>query len=60
MLDRRAFLTAGGVTLATLGASQPLRAQGATVTRRSVRGMAASDPDLAAMSRAVARMKALP
>ena len=60
MLDRRAFLTAGGLTLASLGASQPLRAQGATVTRRSVRGMTASDPDLAAMSRAVAAMKALP
>jgi len=60
MLDRRAFLTAGGLTLATLGASHPLHAQGAVVTRRSVRGMTASDPDLAAMRRAVAAMKALP
>lgn len=59
MLDRRAFLTAGGLTLATLGAS-PLTAQGAVATRRSVRGMTASDPDLAAMRRAVAAMKALP
>jgi tyrosinase len=31
-----------------------------TVTRRSIRGMSANDPDLAAMRRAVARMKALP
>lgn len=59
MLDRRAFLAAGGSALATLGAS-PLGAQGAVVTRRSVRGMTASDPDLAAMRRAVAAMKALP
>jgi len=59
MLDRRAFLAAGTSVLATLGAS-PLQAQGAAVTRRSVRGMMANDPDLAAMRRAVAAMKALP
>src|SRR5258708_35688257 len=60
MLNRRAFLAAGGSSLAMLGAAQPLRAQGAAVTRRSVRGMTANDPDLAAMRRAVAAMKALP
>ena len=38
----------------------PFRAQGAGVTRRSIRGMSANDPDLAAMRRAVAAMKALP
>ena len=59
MLDRRGFLIAGGSSLALLGASAPL-AQGAVVTRRSVRGMTARDPDLAAMRRAVAAMKALP
>jgi tyrosinase len=59
MLDRRAFLAASTSALATLGAS-PLQAQGAVVTRRSVRGMTANDPDLAAMRRAVAAMKALP
>ncbi len=60
MLDRRAFLAAGGSALAMLGASGPLFAQGAVATRRSVRGMTANDPDLAAMRRAVAAMKALP
>ena len=60
MLDRRAFLIAGGSSLAMLGRDAPLRAQGAVVTRRSVRGMSANDPDLAAMRRAVAAMKALP
>ncbi|MEA2980774.1 MAG: tyrosinase [Alphaproteobacteria bacterium] len=60
MLDRRTFLIAGGSSLTLLGRDAPLRAQGATVTRRSVRGMSANDPDLAAMRRAVARMKALP
>src|SRR5262245_60030313 len=60
MLDRRVFLAAGGSALATLGASSPLLAQGALATRRSVRGMTANDPDLAAMRRAVAAMKALP
>jgi len=60
MLNRRAFLAAGGSSLATIGAAHPLRAQGATVTRRSVRGMTANDPDLAAMRRVVAAMKALP
>jgi tyrosinase len=60
MLDRRAFIAAGGSSLALLGVNSPLLAQGATVARRSVRGMTANDPDLAAMSRAVAAMKALP
>jgi len=60
MLDRRAFLTAGGASLAMLGRDTPVRAQGATVRRRSIRGMSMNDPDLAAMRRAVARMKALP
>ena len=41
------------------GSSAPF-AQGAGVRRRSVRGMSANDPDLAAMRRAVAAMKALP
>jgi tyrosinase len=60
MLNRRAFVTAGAASLATIGASVRIAAQGAAVTRRSVRGMSARDPDLAAMARAVARMKALP
>lgn len=60
MLDRRAFLAAGGSSLALLGATTSIGAQGAIATRRSVRGMTSRDPDLAAMSRAVARMKALP
>jgi tyrosinase len=60
MLDRRAFLVAGGSSLALLGRDAPLRAQGAVVTRRSIRGMSANDPDLAAMRRAVAAMKRLP
>jgi tyrosinase len=60
MLDRRGFLIAGTSSLAMFGASTQLTAQGVAVTRRSVRGMSASDPDLAAMSRAVAAMKALP
>ncbi len=60
MLDRRAFLVAGGSSLALLGPDAALRAQGAVVTRRSIRGMSASDPDLAAMRRAVAAMKRLP
>lgn len=60
MLDRRAFLIAGGSSLAILGGPAPMAAQGATVVRRSVRGMTANDPDLAAMRRAVVAMKALP
>ena len=60
MFNRRAFLAAGGSSLAMLGAAHPLHAQGAAVTRRSVRGMTANDPDLAAMRRGVAAMKALP
>jgi len=59
MLHRRAFLAAAGSSLALLG-SNALFAQGAGVRRRSVRGMSANDPDLAAMRRAVAAMKALP
>jgi tyrosinase len=60
MLDRRAFMLAGASSLAMLGAPARIAAQGGMVTRRSVRGMTARDSDLAAMSRAVARMKALP
>ena len=60
MLDRRAFLVAGGSSLALLGLDAPLGAQGAVVTRRSIRGMSVNDPDLAAMRRAVAAMKRLP
>ena len=60
MLDRRGFLLAGGTSLAMLGTRVQVAAQRATVTRRSVRGMTANDPDLAAMRRAVAAMKALP
>ena len=60
MLDRRAFLIAGGSALAMLGGNAPLRAQGGAVTRRSIRGMSNSDPDLAAMRRAVPAMKRLP
>lgn len=60
MLDRRTFLMAGGSSLAVLGAPSMIAAQGAAVTRRSIRGMAANDPDLVAMRRAVAAMKALP
>jgi tyrosinase len=60
MLDRRSFLMAGGSSLALLGAPTTIGAQGATVTRRSIRAMAANDPDLAALRRAVAAMKALP
>jgi tyrosinase len=60
MLDRRAFLVAGGSSLALLGATSTIGAQGALVTRRSIRGMAPNDPDLIALRRAVAAMKALP
>ena len=60
MLNRRAFVTAGAASLATIGAGVRTVAQGAAVTRRSVRGMTANDPDLAALRRAVAAMKALP
>src|SRR6478672_6652574 len=59
LLHRRAFLAAAGSSLALFGNGAPF-AQGAGVRRRSVRGMSANDPDLAAMSRAVAAMKALP
>jgi len=60
MLDRRAFLVAGGTSLAMLGAHVQVSAQRATVTRRSIRDMAPDDPDLVALRRAVATMKALP
>lgn len=60
MLDRRAFIVAGGTSLAMFGARVQVSAQRMTVTRRSVRGMSMNDPDLAAMRRAVAAMKALP
>src|SRR5689334_15310234 len=60
MLDRRVFIAAGGSSFALLAAHSPVIAQGATVTRRSVRGMAMNDPDLAALSRGVAAMKGLP
>jgi tyrosinase len=60
MLDRRAFLMTGGSSLALIGASSTIGAQGAAVTRRSIRRMAANDPDLVALRRAVAAMKALP
>src|SRR5476649_371483 len=59
LVSRRQFI-AGASTFALTGLRQDARAQGATVTRRSVRGMSANDPDLAAMQRAVAAMKALP
>jgi tyrosinase len=64
MLDRRAFLraslAAGGSSLALLSEPARISAQGTTVVRRSIRRMAANDPDIVAMRRAVARMKALP
>ena len=59
MLSRRAFL-AGSSALTIAGTHIEVHAQGAVGTRRSVRSMGASDADLAAYSRAVAAMKALP
>jgi tyrosinase len=59
MLNRRAFVT-GASALAMLGGIRASVGQGATGTRRSVRGMTANDPDLAAYRRGVAAMKALP
>jgi tyrosinase len=59
MLSRRAFL-AGSSALTIAGSRIEVRAQGAVGTRRSVRGMSMSDPDLSAYARAVAAMKALP
>lgn len=56
---RRLFI-AGTTTLAMVGTRRDVVAQGAPFTRRSVRGMSSTDPDLAAMQRAVAAMKALP
>jgi len=58
-LSRRAFLAAGGASLAVLGLARP-HAQDAVGVRRSLRAMAANDPDLVAYRRAVAAMKALP
>lgn len=60
MLDRRAFLSLGGISIATLGSPARLLAQRGSVVRRSIHSMSPGDPDLAAMSRAVAAMKALP
>jgi tyrosinase len=57
MLHRRAFL-AGGTALAMVGGGA--KTQDAVVIRRSIRHMAAGDPDLAALRRAVAAMRALP
>jgi tyrosinase len=59
MLHRRAFVT-GVSALAMLCGLRAGLGQGAVTTRRSVRGMAANDPDLAAYRRGVAAMKALP
>jgi tyrosinase len=60
MLHRRSFILAGASSLAALGAPSWLGAQAAVATRRSIRDMDARDPDLAALYRAVAAMKALP
>ncbi len=61
MLHRRAFVGgAGALGAAMLGTLRVSVGQGALGTRRSVRGMRANDPDLAAYRRAVAAMKALP
>jgi tyrosinase len=61
MLHRRAFFAgAGALGAAMLGTLRVSVGQGALGTRRSVRGMSANDPDLAAYRRAVAAMKALP
>ena len=61
MLNRRAFFAGAGVLGAgMLGTLRVSVGQGAVGTRRSVRGMTMNDPDLAAYSRAVAAMKALP
>ncbi len=59
MLSRRAFL-AGSSALTIAGTHIEVRAQGGGGVRRSVRSMGANDADLAAYSRAVAAMKALP
>src|SRR3954464_8122817 len=56
---RRLFVV-GASALALNSPSWGASAQGRAVRRRSVRGMSANDPDLAAMRRAVAAMKALP
>ena len=57
MLNRRAFLTAAPRRWRRLARARSANAQGAGVTRRSIRGLSANDPDLAAMRRAVAAMK---
>jgi len=60
MLTRRALLAGGAAAMATLGAARRTVAQAEVVTRRPIGRMAAADPDLAALRRAVAAMKALP
>ncbi len=60
MLNRRSFVAAGASALAMLGSVRVTVGQGWGATRRSVRGMDANDPDLAAYRAAVAAMKALP
>lgn len=60
MLDRRAFLAAGAACLALGGAGAQPGALAPVATRRSIRRMASNDPDLVALRRAVAAMKALP
>ena len=58
MLDRRAFLVAGGSSLALLGRMRRSARKAQASRGAPVRGMSANDPDLAAMRRAVAAMKA--
>jgi tyrosinase len=61
MLHRRAFVTGAGVLGAAMLSTLRISVgQGATGTRRSVRGMTANDRDLAAYRRGVAAMKTLP
>lgn len=61
MLHRRAFFAgAGALGAAMLGTLRVSVGQGAVGTRRSVRGMALNDPDLAAYRRGVQAMRALP
>jgi tyrosinase len=54
------FAGAGALGAAMLGTLRVSVGQGVTGTRRAVRGMDLNDPDLAAYSRGVAAMKALP
>jgi tyrosinase len=61
MLHRRAFVGgAGALGAAMLATLRVSVGQGAVAVRRSVRGMSANDPDLAAYRRAVTAMRALP